>query len=285
MRADRLVSILLLLQHRGRATARELAGELEVSERTILRDMDALAAAGVPVISARGANGGWSVVDGYRTRLDGLNESELRALFVGAPPSVLADLNLDGASRAARLKLHSALPHAAEYARQRIHVDTSGWRDSRDAVPFLPVLQDAVFRERRVRIDYTHGPRDVDPLGLVAKGHLWYLVAAVEGEPRTYRISRITNVEVLDAPATRPASFDLAAYWEESKKTFLERLPRVDVVALIPRDLLPKVKTFLRYGAIDRVDDYDETHVRAELHFDTMEAAEISLRWEGVTLL
>lgn len=152
-------------------------------------------------------------------------------------------------------------------------------------MPFLAALQDAVFRERRVRIDYTHGPREVDPLGLVAKGHLWYLIAAFEGEPRTYRVSRITNVEVLDAPAMRPADFDLASYWEESKKNFLERLPRVDVVALVPRELLPRVKTFLRYGAIDRVDDYDETRVRVELHFDSQEAAEVSLRWDGVTLL
>jgi predicted DNA-binding transcriptional regulator YafY len=221
----------------------------------------------VPVLSARGANGGWSLIDGYRTQLTGLNEPELRALFVGAPSAVLADLRLDDANRNALLKLRSAASNAADVARQRIHVDVSGWRDSRDAVPFLPALQDAVFRERRVRIEYTHGPREVDPLGLVAKGHLWYLVAAFEGEPRTYRVSR------------------LAAYWEESKKNFLERLPRVDVVALVPRDLLTRVKTYLRYGAIDRVDDYDETRVRIEAHFDTMEAAEISLRWDGVTLL
>lgn len=284
MRADRLVSILLLLQNRGRTTARELARELDVSERTVLRDMEALGAAGVPVVSARGNNGGWWLVDGYRTELTGLNEAELRALFVCAPAGVLSDLQLGDASRAALLKLRSALPNAADYAR-RIHVDLAGWRHSRDAVPFLPQVQDAVFRERRIRIEYTHGTREVDPLGLVAKGHLWYLVASCEGQPRTYRVSRIMSIDVLDARAERPKNFDLAAYWEMSMQQFIERLPRVDVVALIPRSILSRVETYLRYGAIDCVSDYDDEHVRAELHFDTLEAAEVSLRWEGVVVL
>lgn len=284
MRADRLVSTLLLLQQRGRMTARELATELEVSERTVLRDMDALSAAGVPVVSARGNNGGWSLVEGYRTELTGLKEAEARALFVGAPAKVLADLQLDDANRAALLKLRNAIPNASDSARL-IHVDLAGWRNSRDPVPFLPIIQDALFRARRIRIDYTRGTRVIDPLGLVAKGQLWYLVALFEGEPRTYRISRISGVEVLDEPAQRPPNFDLAEYWRASMQTFTERLPRVDVVALIHRDALQRIETFLRYGAVDRVEDHDEARVRVELHFDALEAAAASLACAGVEVL
>jgi predicted DNA-binding transcriptional regulator YafY len=284
MRADRLVSTLLLLQQRGRMTARELATELEVSERTVLRDMDALSAAGVPVVSARGNNGGWSLVEGYRTELTGLKEAEARALFVGAPAKVLADLQLDDANRAALLKLRNAIPNASDSARL-VHVDLAGWRNSRDPVPFLPMIQDALFRARRIRIDYTRGVREVDPLGLVAKGQLWYLVALFEGEPRTYRISRINGVEVLDQTAQRPPNFDLAEYWRTSMQTFTERLPRVDVIALVDRDALQRVETFLRYGAVDRVDDYDETRVRVELHFDALDAAAASLACAGVEVL
>ncbi|HYH08260.1 MAG TPA: WYL domain-containing protein [Thermoanaerobaculia bacterium] len=289
MRADRLLSILLLLQTRGRVTARELSEELEVSERTVLRDMDALTAAGVPVVAQRGASGGWSLMEGYRTELTGLHEHEVQALFVGAPAKLLADLKLDRASDAALLKLLTALPsmfrRGAEYARQRIHIDLAGWKMSREQVPLLPVLQDAVFRERRIVIDYTHGERILDPLGLVAKGNLWYLVAAHDGQPRTYRVSRITRVVPMDEPARRPADFDLATFWQQSMQTFRERLPRFDCVALIDRDAVRSVETFLRYGSIDHVEEHDERRVRATMHFDAIEAAALSLMQPGVTVV
>jgi predicted DNA-binding transcriptional regulator YafY len=289
VRADRLLSILLLLQTRGRVTARELSEELEVSERTVLRDMDALTAAGVPVVAQRGASGGWSLMEGYRTELTGLHEHEVQALFVGAPAKLLADLKLDRASDAALLKLLTALPsmfrRGAEYARQRIHIDLAGWKTSREQVPLLPVLQDAVFRERRIVIDYTHGERILDPLGLVAKGNLWYLVAAHDGQPRTYRVSRITRVVPMDEPARRPADFDLATFWQQSMQTFRERLPRFDCVALIDRDAVRSVETFLRYGSIDHVEEHDERRVRATMHFDAIEAAALSLMQPGVTVV
>jgi len=289
VRADRLLSILLLLQTRGRVTARELSEELEVSERTVLRDMDALTAAGVPVVAQRGASGGWSLMEGYRTELTGLHEHEVQALFVGAPAKLLADLKLDRASDAALLKLLTALPsmfrRGAEYARQRIHIDLAGWKMSREQVPLLPVLQDAVFRERRIVIDYTHGERILDPLGLVAKGNLWYLVAAHDGQPRTYRVSRITRVVPMDEPARRPADFDLATFWQQSMQTFRERLPRFDCVALIDRDAVRSVETFLRYGSIDHVEEHDERRVRATMHFDAIEAAALSLMQPGVTVV
>lgn len=289
MRADRLLAILLLLQNRGRLTARELANELEVSERTILRDMDALGAAGVPLVAQRGASGGWELLEGYRTELTGLNEPEVQALFVGAPSRVLADLRLGRAADAALLKLLTALPEiarrGAEYARQRIHIDVDGWKTSREPVPLLPLLQDAIFRERKVRIRYTHGERTVDALGLVAKGATWYFAGAVEGNPRTYRVSRIEAVTLLDEPAERPADFDLAEFWRESMRTFREQLPRYDVVALVDRDALRSLEVFLRYGAIDATEEYDERRLRVRMHFDTIEAATASLLREGVEIV
>lgn len=290
MRADRLVSILLLLQNRGRLTARQLAKALEVSERTVLRDMDALGAAGVPLVATRGANGGWSLVGGYRTDLTGLKEAEVEALFVGAPAKLLADLRLERAGDAALLKVLSALPSMsrkrAEYARQRIHIDLAGWTGSREPVPLLPMLQDAVFHERKLRIEYTGGvTREVDPLGLVAKGSTWYFVGAVAGQPRTYRVSRIADVAPLDAPAERPAGFDLAAFWRESMQSFRERLPRINVLALLRRDAQQRVLAFLRYGAVDAIEDFDEERVRVAMHFDTIEAAAASLTHDAVEVL
>jgi len=235
MRADRLLSILLLLQNQRRLTARELSERLEVSERTILRDMDALSRSGVPVVAERGAGGGWSLLDGYQTRLTGLNAAEIQSLFLARPPSLLADLGIKGQTEAALIKLKASLPEAAreqaERAQQRILIDTRGWRDPAESIASLPVLLAALWRERRVRFAYRKEPgeggeRVGDPLGMVAKGSVWYLVAAITGEPRTYRVSRISEVSILDDAAARPAPFDLAAYWERSAAEFREKLPR-----------------------------------------------------------
>ena len=189
MRGDRLLSILLLLQIHRRVTARELAKRLEVSERTILRDMDALSGAGVPVTSERGVGGGWSLLDGYQTSLTGLNAAEIQSLFLARPGGLMADLGLQQQSDAALIKLQASLPPAsrphADFARQRILVDARGWRDPAESVACLPVLLDALWRERQVRFVYSRvlgepGERTADPLGLVAKGSTWYLVARVE---------------------------------------------------------------------------------------------------------
>ena len=234
MRADRLLSILLLLQVHRRLTARELARRLEVSERTIHRDMVALGTAGVPVYAERGSGGGWSLIESYRTNLTGLNDTEIQALFLTRPPRILADLGLDRAAEAALIKLLAALPSVsrsgAEEVRQRILVETAGWRQSDEATPCLRAVQEAVWQDRRLRFTYARAEtpveREVDPLGLVAKGSAWYLVAAVYGEPRTYRISRMLSAAVLDEPARRPPEFDLSAYWEQSSRQFQANLPR-----------------------------------------------------------
>ncbi len=238
MRADRLLSILLLLQANGRMTATALARRLDVSPRTVHRDMEALSMAGVPVYAERGAAGGWVLPESYRTDLTGLTDAEIRAVVVATPARLLSDLGLASASDTALVKLLSSLPAVArrdaELMRQRILIDGAGWHQAPDSVPALERLHEALWLDRAVRIVYTRRDdeaveRQVDPLGLVAKGRLWYLVAAVEGEFRTYRVSRMQAVEVLDSPARRPPEFDLAAYWAASSADFVARLPRFPI--------------------------------------------------------
>lgn len=238
MRADRLLSILLLLQAHGRLSARSLAERLEVSERTVHRDMESLAMAGVPVWAQTGRNGGWSLSDDYRTDLTGLTETELRSLVVASAPGVLSGLGLGAAFDRAVTKVLATLPEArretATAARGYLHVDPSGWRRTEDAAPWLPTLDDALRRGRRVTIEYERAydrtvvERTVDPVGLVAKGSSWYFVAAVDGAARTYRASRIRRVDLLDEPSARPADLDLATYWTAARESFQAALPAID---------------------------------------------------------
>jgi predicted DNA-binding transcriptional regulator YafY len=275
MRADRLLSILLLLQSKGRMTAQSLAQRLEVSERTILRDMDALSGAGVPVIAERGARGGWRLIDGYQTKLTGLTSPEIQTLFLGRPPKVLADLGLKDAAEAAWIKLQAALPsevrEQAEFVRQRILIDPRGWREATDSITPLPVVLDALWRNRRLKFIYERAPepgyeRTVDPLGLVARGSAWYLVAARDAEIRTYRISRIRDALVLEQPCTRPVGFDLAAHWEASATAFREQLPRFDATFLVE----PSVMEWIRWYRGSRVKEEpgDGERVRVRVRFD-----------------
>ena len=260
MRADRLVSILLLLQVNRRTTARELAKRLEVCERTIHRDMDALSSAGVPVVADRGNGGGWRLMEAYKTNLTGLNHDEIQALFLANPPQLLNDLGLHQAAEGALIKLLAALPSMsrrdAEYARQRIHIDTAGWRNSPDNVASLAPLQEAIWQERKLQFVYERAgcepsERVADPLGLVAKGSVWYLVATVDGAPRTYRVSRIREARVTDRPSVRPPGFDLAAYWQQSAAEFQANLPRFYATLRIG----PAVSRWMSYlGRASRVE-------------------------------
>jgi predicted DNA-binding transcriptional regulator YafY len=221
MRADRLVAILLLLQRRGRVTAAEAAAELEISERTARRDLEALGMAGLPVYSTRGRNGGWGLAGGGRTDLSGLNETEVRTLFLLAGPSSAATPEL----RAALRKLVRALPEpfrkTAEAASQAVVVDRSGWdgsRRDRPDPPHLDAVQRAVVEGRQAAIGYVAADgsattRTVHPLGLAVKGSVWYLVAGTERGERTFRVDRMRSVEISEVPAVRPAGFDLADAW------------------------------------------------------------------------
>jgi len=269
VRADRLFSIVLLLQAHHQMTARDLASRLEVSERTIHRDMEALSGAGIPVVAARGLGGGWSLLGEYRTNLTGLTESEVQSLFVTKPTKVLADLRLEKAADGALLKLLACLPatfrQGAERARQRIHVDVSGWSRCEEAVPFLPILQEALWLERRLQITYERGPdcepvqRLIEPYGLVAKGSVWYLVGAVDGHVRSYRVSRITQAEVLTEHAQIPADFDLARYWDQSATTFKSNVPNYVAQFWVAPAILLRLSFAGRFA---RVTETDETDAR-----------------------
>lgn len=273
MRADRLLSILLLLQANGRMTAQALAKRLEVSERTILRDMDALSGAGVPVLAERGARGGWRLLDGYQTKLTGLTAAEIQTLFLGRPPKLLADLGLKEAAEAAWIKLQAALPsevrQQAEFVRQRILIDPRGWRDSAESIGCLPILLEALWRERCVRFLYERssdgGERRVTPLGLVARGNAWYLVAERGGERRTYRVSRIRDAVVLDEPSVRPPRFDLAAHWEQTSNEFRDKWPRVYATFRASAAAMPWIR-YRGWRLVEETPDGDAFLVR--IRFD-----------------
>ena len=268
MRADRLLSIVLLLQANHQMTSRDLASRLEVSERTIHRDMEALSGAGIPVTAARGSGGGWSLLGDYRTNLTGLTETEIQTLFLTKSTKLLADLRLDKAADGALLKLLASLPstfrQGAERARQRIYIDVSGWSKREEAVPFLPVLQEALWTERKLAIRYERGEnceaveRLISPFGLVAKGSVWYLVGAVEGSVRTYRVSRISFAKVLDSVAPVPVEFNLAEYWEQSASTFKSSAPNYLATFWVSPSVLPRLNFAGRFARVKETDETDE---------------------------
>lgn len=283
MRADRLLSILMLLQVHHRLTARDLAERLEVSERTILRDMDALSSAGIPVVAERGKGGGWSLFDSYQTTLTGLNIAEIQALFLPKPAHLLADLGWSQAFEAALLKLLAALPAAnrqqAEVVSQRIHVDPTGWHRWDEEMSAFPILQAAVWQERQLVLSYERGngklvERLVNPLGLVAKGSTWYFVASVEEEVRSYRISRVHNATITDRSCVRPVGFNLADYWQQSMVEFQANLPHYRVMVRVAPAAMPWLRYAGYFARIEQIDPPDaEGWVPVSLRFDLEAAA------------
>lgn len=256
MRASRLISILLLLQSRGRLTAGELADELEVSIRTIYRDVDELGASGIPIYADRGSQGGFRLVEGYRTRLTGLTSEEAGALFLSGYPGPAAQLGLGTVLAAAQLKVLAALPpelrSRASRIRQRFHMDAPGWFQEPDAADYLEAIAEAVWSDRRLHMHYRRGDEDgtavervVDPLGVVLKGGIWYLVASAGGEKRTYRISRILDLDLLDDKFLRPDDFDLAGYWEHSVDAYQRSLPSFEAVVRIRQEAVWKLELAL----------------------------------------
>jgi predicted DNA-binding transcriptional regulator YafY len=226
MRASRLLSILAALQARGRVTAAALARECEVSLRTIYRDIDALSAAGVPVYSERGPEGGYRLLDGYRTQLNGLSPREAEALFMMGLSGVAADLGLNAVMMAAQNKLLSAMPAplraGVEQMRARFHFDAPAWFGEAEQPPHLPDVAEAVWAQRRIRIRYRSWKgervREVEPLGLVLKGGAWYLVGQVDGQARTYKAARVLELLMLEERFERPADFDLETFWRTATR-------------------------------------------------------------------
>lgn len=262
MRASRLLSILILLQTRGRLSAEALAAEFEVSVRTIYRDIDHLSASGVPVYAERGRAGGFELLDGYRTRLTGMTVAESDALVLAGAGSAARDLGVGFELAAAKLKLLASLPPdsgvSADRVARRFHLDTDGWYRRSTPLAVLPDLAGAVWRDRRIRIQYDSwkGPvsRDLDPLGLVLKAGLWYLVAAAEGAPRTYRVSNITALTLLETASKRPAKFDLEHYWDAWRADFEARLMKERAtVRLTPEGL--RLLRIISPAAAEAVDE------------------------------
>ncbi|GAA3849976.1 WYL domain-containing protein [Streptomyces lacrimifluminis] len=255
MRAARLIKMVLLLQSTPSMTAAELARELEVSERTVTRDAQALSEAGVPVYADRGRAGGYRLIGGYRTRLTGLARGEAEALFLSGVPGALREMGLEDTASAARLKVAAALlpslRDAPRTAAQRFHLDAPAWFSEPTVPELLPAVADAVWDDRPVLARYRRGPGDTDvertlePYGLVLKAGVWYLCARVPehagpepgpGPFRVYRVDRFTSVQVTgQAPGpharfTRDAGFDLPAFWEERAEQFARSILRAEVV-------------------------------------------------------
>jgi predicted DNA-binding transcriptional regulator YafY len=251
MRADRLLSLLMLLQARGRMTAQSLAEELETSVRTIYRDIDALSTAGVPVYAERGPGGGCALLDSYRTNLTGLTEDEVRALFMLSIPAPLAELGVSQELKAAMLKLSAALPAARRrdenHVRQRIHLDWVGWHQPEEPVPHLQTIHRAVWQDCSLHITYPleivsyvkQFERLVAPYGLVAKAGVWYLVCAGDGRMRVLRVSQILNAHIVDEHFERPAGFDLATFWEDWCARQEASRPSYPVTARVSPNIVP----------------------------------------------
>lgn len=232
MHSSRLLSILLRLQTEGHASAQALAATFEVSVRTIYRDMDALALAGVPVVAERGRSGGFRLRDGYRTRLTGLDRPEAESLFLAGAPFAAEQLGLGGALETMRMKLLASLPEDTAREAQRVaarfHLDPVAWFQGPDEQRRLPELALAVWTGRMLHLRYDSWKgiveRTVAPLGLVQKAGLWYLVAAVDGQPRTYRVGSIESLRVEDVAAPLPRKFDLRRYWRRFARDYESRM-------------------------------------------------------------
>ncbi|WP_103531078.1 YafY family protein [Streptomyces sp. SM11] len=249
MRAARLIKMVLLLQARPAMTAAELAAELEVSERTVTRDAQALSDAGVPVYAERGRAGGYRLVGGYRTRLTGLARDEAEALFLSGLPAALREMGLQDAASAARLKVSAALlpslRDASSSAARRFHLDAPSWYHEPETPKLLPAIADAVWDDRLLRARYRRGggreagdegtevARELAPYGLVLKAGVWYLCARAGDDFRVYRIDRFTAVEAAEERFERDETFDLPGFWEERAAGFARSLLRTEVTVRV----------------------------------------------------
>lgn len=283
MRADRLISLLLLLQTQGRLPAREVAQRLEVSVRTVYRDMDALAIAGIPVYTERGPSGGCALEESYRTSLTGLNPAEVHALFISQAIGPLRDLSLDRASESALLKLSVSLPAAhreeVERLRQRLHLDSTSWFHRDEPRPDFSILQQAIWEDRRLHIVYRRadgelGQRVVSPYGLVAKAGVWYLVGETAVGRRVYRVSRLESVSLTNEGFERPTHFDLGQYWAECQAEFKQSLSHYSVTVRLAPESLPCLSEWYGDDVLQQATLPDSEGWRTfSLTFDSIETA------------
>ena len=280
MRADRLLAIVMLLQTRGKMTTHALAEALGVSRRTILRDVEALSVAGVPVYAEGGHGGGVALDENYRTSLTGLKEDEVRTLFISGTTNLLRDVGLGDAAERVLLKLSAALPTrhqpAVEHIRQRIHIDSVWWWHDSQPLPFWAELQQAVFEDHPIRAVYEHYSGEVvervlEPYSLVAKASLWYVIARREAEFRTYRVSRFHSVTLLDTHFQRQEDFDLPTFWNEHVQEFTETLAEYTFTLRIHKSKLNFVRWLTpgRYHILAEEDGW----LTARIGFESMDLA------------
>jgi predicted DNA-binding transcriptional regulator YafY len=255
MRASRLLSLLLLLQTRGRMTAQQLADELEVSVRTVYRDVDALSAAGVPIYGDAGHAGGYQLLGGYRTRLTGLTAAEAETLFLSGLPGPAAELGLGAVLAAATLKLRAALPDSLRENADRLtnsfYLDAPGWYRHPEDVPFLPAVASAVWDRQVIQVRYqrwkepTEVTRRLEPHGLVLKAGTWYVVARCEGAMRTYRVDQIMDAASCEYGFIPQAGFDLDAYWRSYLAEFHRQLYTGHAVIRLSPDGIKRMRPLL----------------------------------------
>jgi predicted DNA-binding transcriptional regulator YafY len=289
MRADRLLSILMILQSHGRTTAAKLAAELEVTPRTIYRDLDALSAAGVPVYADRGPGGGCSLDPNYRTTLTGLTEDEVQALFAINIPAPLERLGIGVELKAALRKLLAALPsrqNPKTLTRQRFYLDSIPWSLEEEPVPFLPIIQQAVWQGRQIDLAYygefdTRIERRLSPYGLIVKANLWYLVGVVGEEFRVIRISRVADVRICEELVSYPPDFSLTDFWQEWCHRIDRERPEFQVRTRIAPALIPLLPRLFGPGIHDRIEQADppdcDGWIRLTLTFETFFAARARL--------
>lgn len=285
MRADRLISLLLLLQSRGKVSAGKLAEELEVSERTIYRDIDALTTAGIPVYGEPGPDGGYALLDNYRTRLTGLTDSELKALFLLDIPEPLMKLGIGKELQTALMKLSASLNRDSLIDEMKVHrrilLDSTWWQQEAEPVPYLRTIYQSVLENRRIDIRYSLPfPGDirlrVQPYGLVAKAGDWYLVYAHQGKIRARRVLSLTDISISDEYFERPTDFTLAEFWKEWCFHQEEHLSEYIALVRVAPEFVPLLKTKFGEQFIEppgSAPDDPEGYVRARLPFETFEAA------------
>lgn len=284
MRADRLLSILMLLQGRGQMTAKTLAAEVGVSRRTILRDVEALSMAGIPLYTDGGHGGGIALDENYRTTLTGLQEAEVQSMFIASNTEFLHDIGLGEAAERTLLKLFAALPAryqpSVDHIRQRIYIDPLWWWHDSQPLPFWADLQQAVYEDHRISATYEHYngeivERVLEPYSLVAKSGMWYLIARRDGALRTYRVSRFHTVTLLDQRFQRDPTFDLITYWQEHLRSFMEELSDYAFTLRIHPDRL----NFARWLVPGRCDvlstSPEDGWVTAHFHLDSLDLAKM----------
>lgn len=282
VRADRLLNLLLLLQNGGITTTRRLAGELEVSERTVIRDMEALGTAGIPVYAERGPHGGWRLAEGYRMRLTGLTPRELMSLLL--PPGILHDLDIRRDFDQAFRKLVAASPadlrKYADMLRERLHVDGTGWVAKQQAPNWLSAVQQAVWDNRKLAVRYNDATNTlfegvVEPLGLIAKRNVWYMAANTDRGIFSYRVSRLQDARVLEETFVRPPDFDLARYWEQASDHLLSARWRYAVRLKLQEEKLASLPALSgnRLFQVRSRNPIGDGWLEAELDFRSREAA------------